>query len=140
MQKCVLILLCFSMLLLGCSKLFVANDYRYSANFKNYITYSFVDCDRDTSFMCEDIQQAILRQMRARGYEFDAQKPNVLVNYAVYYDRLRYKGYNQPMLQIQAAALQVLLSQGDPRFMFTPLPWRKLNDEASDTFTPPKSE
>ncbi len=43
-------------------------------------------------------------------------------------------------LQIQAAALQVLLSQGDPRFMFTPLPWHKHSEDASDTFTPPKPE
>lgn len=32
------------------------------------------------------------------------------------------------VLEIQAEALSVLLSQGDPRFMFTPLPWRKLTE------------
>jgi transposase len=31
-------------------------------------------------------------------------------------------------IEIQAEALSVLLSQGDPRFMFTPLPWRKLTE------------
>lgn len=36
----------------------------------------------------------------------------------------------KPMLQVQASALQVLLCQGDPRFMFTPLPWRKHEDDA----------
>ena len=35
---------------------------------------------------------------------------------------------NEPLLQVQAAALQVLLSQGDPRFMYTPMPWRQLTD------------
>lgn len=40
----------------------------------------------------------------------------------------------QPILQVQAAALQVLLSQGDPRFMHAPLPWRKLTSDASETF------
>jgi transposase len=39
----------------------------------------------------------------------------------------------QPMLQVQATALQVLLSQGDPRFMYTPLPWRKHADVAIDS-------
>jgi len=29
-------------------------------------------------------------------------------------------------VEIQAEALSVLLSQGDPRFMFTPFPWRKM--------------
>lgn len=42
-----------------------------------------------------------------------------------------------PTLQIQASALQVLLSQGDPRFMFTPLPWRNLSNDASVIFTQP---
>jgi transposase len=40
----------------------------------------------------------------------------------------------QAVLQIQATALQVLLSQGDPRFMNTPLPWRNHAEEASQTF------
>ena len=29
-------------------------------------------------------------------------------------------------IEIQAEALSVLLSQGDPRFMFTPMPWKNL--------------
>jgi transposase len=41
---------------------------------------------------------------------------------------------NQPLLQVQAAALQVLLSQGDPRFMHTPLPWRQHAEDASQVF------
>jgi hypothetical protein len=36
--------------------------------------------------------------MRARGYDFNAQKPNVFVNFSIYYDRLKYKGYEQPSL------------------------------------------
>jgi transposase len=44
----------------------------------------------------------------------------------------------QPILQVQAQALQVLMSQGDPRFMYTPLPWRKLTDEAFVPPMPPK--
>ena len=32
-------------------------------------------------------------------------------------------------MEIQAEALSVLLSQGDPRFMFTPLPWRKIAEK-----------
>jgi transposase len=40
----------------------------------------------------------------------------------------------QPVLQVQAAALQVLLSQGDPRFMHTPVPWRKHAEDASQAF------
>ncbi|MCU0326635.1 MAG: DUF4136 domain-containing protein [Spirosomaceae bacterium] len=82
----------------SCTRVFVDNDYRYSNHFKEYKNYAFVDCQRDTNLLCEDIQQAIEYQMRARGYKFNAQKPNVYVNYAIYYDKLRYKGYDQPSL------------------------------------------
>jgi hypothetical protein len=82
----------------SCTRVFVDNDYRYSTHFKKYLTYAFVDCERDTNILCEDIQQAVQYQMRARGYEFNAQKPNVLVNFSIYYDRLRYKGYDQPSM------------------------------------------
>ncbi len=34
----------------------------------------------------------------------------------------------QDAMEIQAEALSVLLSQGDPRFMFTPLPWRQIEE------------
>lgn len=37
---------------------------------------------------------------------------------------------NENLLQIQAVALRVLLEQGDPRFMGTPLPWRNHNEKA----------
>jgi transposase len=33
------------------------------------------------------------------------------------------------IMEIQAEALSVLLSQGDPRFMFTPLPWRNIEEK-----------
>ncbi len=45
-----------------------------------------------------------------------------------------------PMLQIQASALQVLLSQGDPRFIYTPLPWRKHSECAVENFKQPQPE
>lgn len=38
---------------------------------------------------------------------------------------------NNVSLQVQAEALQVLLSQGDPRFMYTPMPWRELQQQDS---------
>ena len=30
-------------------------------------------------------------------------------------------------MEVRAEALQILLSQGDPRFMFTPTPWRQID-------------
>ena len=97
-MKNISLLLSCLVFLSGCTRVFVDNDYRYSTHFKKYQTYAFVDCERDTNILCEDVQQAIQYQMRARGYEFDAQKANVFVNFSIYYDRLKYKGYEQPSL------------------------------------------
>lgn len=104
----------FIILLSSCTRVFVDNDYRYSTHFKKYITYAFVECERDTNILCEDVQQAIQYQMRARGYEFNAQKPNILVNFAIYYDRLRYKGYDQP-------SLVNWVSTEDDNYMYRPV-------------------
>ena len=93
-----LLLLSLMAFLGSCAKVFVENDYRYSNHFGKYRSYAFVDCERDTTVLCEDVQQAIQYQMRARGYEFNAQAPNVFVNFAIYYDAVRYKGYEQPSL------------------------------------------
>ena len=98
MMKKILLFFCLGGFLISCTRVFVDNDYRYSTHFNKYSTYAFVDCVRDTTVLCEDVQQAIQYQMRARGYEFNAQKPNVFVNFSIYYDRIRYKGYDQPSL------------------------------------------
>ena len=34
-------------------------------------------------------------------------------------------------LEVRAEALHILLSQGDPRFMFTPTPWRELSKKTT---------
>lgn len=36
---------------------------------------------------------------------------------------------SKDVLNIQAEAMQVLLGQGDPRFMYTPMPWLKLSQQ-----------
>ena len=36
---------------------------------------------------------------------------------------------NKAILKVQAEAMQVLLSQGDPRFMYPPMPWRELQQQ-----------
>ena len=36
------------------------------------------------------------------------------------------------VVTVTAEALQILLSQGDPRFMATPIPWRNLSEQKTD--------
>ncbi|MFC3811081.1 DUF4136 domain-containing protein [Lacihabitans lacunae] len=80
------------------NRVFVEHDYRYSLGFENYLTYSFVDCPRDTNFLCEDVQQAIMAQMQARGYRYSGSSPDLFVNFHVYYDAIKYTGYDQPTM------------------------------------------
>lgn len=91
-------MLCLAVIFGSCNRVFVDHDYKYSNHFNKYSSYAFVDCERDTNILCEDVQQAIQYQMRARGYEFNAQKPDLFVNFMIYYDHVRYKGYEQPSL------------------------------------------
>ena len=82
----------------GCfsNRVFIEHDYKYSLGFNDYKTYTFVECQRDTNYICEDVQQAILQQMSARGYVYSANKPDLFVNFYVYYDPIKYTGYDQP--------------------------------------------
>ncbi|KAA0990758.1 DUF4136 domain-containing protein [Dyadobacter aurulentus] len=86
----------------GCSsgrKVFVEHDYSYETNFKDYSSYTFLECERDTNNLCTEIYEAIRRQMQVRGYKLTAEKPTLLVNYGIFYDNLRYQGYMQPVIK-----------------------------------------
>ena len=98
MKRTFYVLVALAGMLCGCSKVFVSHDYSYNKNFKNYESYMFIECERDTSYFCSDIQEAIERQMRAHGYRVANEKPSLLINYAIFYDRIRYQGFNQPTL------------------------------------------
>jgi hypothetical protein len=91
-------LLMLALMGFSCSRVFIEHDYKYTENFAGYNTYAFVDCERDTSYICEDVQSAIERQMEARGYEFEPRKPNLLIHFSIYYDNLRYQGFDQPSI------------------------------------------
>ncbi|GAA4445804.1 hypothetical protein GCM10023091_37880 [Ravibacter arvi] len=92
----------FVSVLWGCSsarKVFVEHDYSYETNFRDYSTYTFLECERDTNSLCTEIYEAIRRQMQARGYKLTAEAPTLLVNYGIFYDNLRYQGYMQPVIK-----------------------------------------
>lgn len=104
----------------GCQRMnvLVDHDYRFSENFKEYSTYTFVDCEQDTNYFCTDIQQAIERQMTARGYSFDAQGANLYVNFSIYNDKFMYKGYDQPQL------INWLISRSSEGSVYTPIKYQ----------------
>jgi hypothetical protein len=84
----------------GCNsvKYMVDNDYSFSTDFTTYFNYNFLACEIDTSYICTEIQDAIRRQMRARGYKLTDESPGLLVSYNIIQERVGYQGYNQPML------------------------------------------
>jgi hypothetical protein len=75
-------ILTYSVLLLviviaGCSsgrKVFVEHDYSYETNFKDYSSYTFLECERDTNNLCTEIYEAIRRQMQVRGLQAYSRK------------------------------------------------------------------
>lgn len=119
-MKIILLFVSVFIISVGCqrSNIIVDHDYRFSENFKNYTTYAFVECEQDTNYFCSDIQQAIERQMTARGYIFSAQEANLYVNFSVYNDRFQYKGYDQPQL------VNWLISRRDKDSVYTPVKYQ----------------
>lgn len=101
MLKSIVILFVLA-IVMACSnnrQLFVEHDYSYITNFKNYSSYTFLECERDTTNLCSEIYEAIRRQMNVRGYKLTADSPTLLVNYGIFYDNLRYQGYSQPIIK-----------------------------------------
>lgn len=119
-MKRLLLLVSICALSIGCKRMnvLVDHDYRFSENFKDYSSYTFVDCEMDTNFFCSDIQQAIARQMTARGYNFNAQGANLYVNFAVYDDKFQYKGYDQPQL------VNWLINKRSDESVYTPIKYQ----------------
>ncbi len=79
-------------------RVMVDNDYSYDTDFTTYKSYNFLNCEIDTSNICSEIQDAIRRQMKARGYKVTEEKPGLLVSYSIIKERVGYKGYFQPSL------------------------------------------
>ena len=100
MKKFLLLPLFLVIILSSCNslKLLVDNDYSYDTDFTKYRTYNFLNCEIDTSFICSEIQDAIRRQMKARGYKVAAESPGLLVSYSLIREKVDYKGYFQPSL------------------------------------------
>lgn len=93
-----LALVCLGLTSCNSLRLMVDNDYSYDTDFTTYMSYNFLACEIDTSFICTEIQDAIRRQMKARGYQLTDENPGLLVSYSIIKDRVEYKGYFQPSL------------------------------------------
>lgn len=84
----------------GCftQKDFIADyDFNYSANFKRYKTFGFIDNPSgDDDEFVEIIKRSISTRLGSQGFKFEEVKPDLLVNYKVFTDEVKYRGYDQP--------------------------------------------
>jgi len=75
----------------------VEYDYSYKGRFDRYNSYDFItnqnlSAELDTNL----IKGAIARHMKFLGYKKKKRKPDLLLNYTIFYDSLRFRGYTQP--------------------------------------------
>lgn len=88
------------LVLSGClsQKDYVAEyDFNYSGNFKKYKTFGFVKNPfPDSTFYHTTIENTISNRLDAQGFRVEDEKPDLLINYKVYSDSIKYRGYQQP--------------------------------------------
>ncbi|SIS69834.1 protein of unknown function [Belliella pelovolcani] len=73
-------------------------DFNYTANFKRYKTFGFVENpdDHEDLEVVEIIRRSISNRLGSQGFKFDEARPDLLVNYKVYKEEVKYRGYDQP--------------------------------------------
>lgn len=74
----------------------VESDYNYLGRFEDYKSFSFFEVNNDTSAFHRLVRNNIVNQMQIRGYDYDKESPELLVQYRFYEDSLIFKGYEQP--------------------------------------------
>ncbi len=91
------------LLVVTCSPIdyIVESDYSYHGNFHKYRSYNFAS---NMNFPgSEDEKEVVENYMKstlsAWGYDLSDRRPDLLVFYAVFYDDLRFQGFEQPEFQ-----------------------------------------
>ena len=79
----------------------VEYDYSYHGKFKKYHTYAFLQNTgvSDTSVTNDIIEKVIKDRLAVQGYRYKDVKPNLLVSYKIYFDSLKFQGYDQPDIE-----------------------------------------
>jgi len=94
------LLLLMTFLLSGCftQKDYIAEyDFNYNANFKRYKTYGFMKSSiSDTTEFYNAIEKTIASRLGSQGFRFQDDKPDLLINYKIFFDEVKYRGYQQP--------------------------------------------
>lgn len=92
----------FALLLLsmGCmsQKDYIAEfDFNYAGNFKRYKTFGFVNNPfPDSESHYQTIERTITNRLGSQGFRENQEKPDLLINYKIFTDSVKYRGYDQP--------------------------------------------
>lgn len=77
----------------------IESDYSYLGRFNKYKTFDFVKMDAgDSSSHNKDLEKWIISRMESQGYTYTTKKPDIYVNYKIYFSDMKYRGYNQEEL------------------------------------------
>lgn len=98
-MKGTLLSLSLSLFLFGCfsyRELPVEYDYSYKGRFDKYRSYNFITSPSIAKLDTNLIQASIEKHMQFLGYKRRQKKPDLLLNYTVYFDSLKFRGYLQP--------------------------------------------
>lgn len=73
-------------------------DFNYSGNFKRYKTFGFVGnpFPSDSLDYYQTIENTISSRLGSQGFRFQDEKPDLLINYKIFQDPVKYRGYDQP--------------------------------------------
>jgi hypothetical protein len=100
MKKSSVILFTISLFFSAClsQKDYIAeSDFNYAGNFKRYKTFGFVNSPfPDTTSHHLAIEKTITNRLGSQGYKLQSEKPDILINYKVFTDEVKYRGYEQP--------------------------------------------
>lgn len=107
-----------TLLMVGCfayKELPIEYDYSYYGKFKKYNSFAFMRPPReDTVLRNGIIEDAIASRMRLQGYKYRSNKPNILISYKLYFDSLKFRGYDQPDIEAWIKR-QKIEEEYDPR-------------------------
>ena len=79
-------------------------DYDYKGDFKKYNSFYFMHnakVNKDSSQVKFNplLEEAIQNRMEILGYKLSKDKPKLLVAYSIFYDDMKFRGYEQPELE-----------------------------------------
>lgn len=72
-------------------------DFNYSGNFKRYKTFGFVTNPfPESSNYQQTIERTITNRLGSQGFKENTERPDLLINYKIFTDTVKYRGYDQP--------------------------------------------